>query len=96
MAVVLEGLLHVQEIFCEVFLEENEVIKDNFDFLCCSNQSEDCLLFLSKKTMFLTAYDSNVNRPQMKTGLCPLFVFFINVVAKTLRRLSKQNIEADK
>ena len=49
------ALLHVQEVFCEVLLEENEVIKNEFDFLCCSNQSEDSLLFLSKKTMFPTA-----------------------------------------
>ena len=32
----------------------------------------------------------------MNTGLCPLSVFFINIVAKIVLRLSKQNIEADK
>ena len=89
-------LLHVQEVFCRVLIEENEVVKKEFDFLCCSNHFEDCLLFLSKKAMFLTAYDSNVKRPKMTTGLCPLFVFFINIVAKIVRRLSKQNVEADK
>ena len=33
----------VQEIFCEVLSEENEVIKNDFDFLCCSNHSYDLL-----------------------------------------------------
>ena len=36
-------------------LEENEVIKNELDFLCWSNHSEDSLLFLSKKAMFPTA-----------------------------------------
>ena len=75
LAVAVERFLHVQEVFCEVLLEENEFIKKEFDFFCWSNHSEDCLLFLSKKGMFLTAWDSNVNRPKMKTGLCPLFCF---------------------
>ena len=55
MAVAVERFLHVQEVFCEVLLEENEFIKNEFDFLCCSYHSEDYLLFLSKKAMFLTA-----------------------------------------
>ena len=55
LAVAVERFLHVQEVCCEVLLEENEVIKNEFDFLCWSNHSEDCLLFLSKKAMFLTA-----------------------------------------
>ena len=55
MAVAVELFLHVQEVFCEVLLEENEVIKNDFDLLFCSNHSEDCLLFLSKKAMFQTA-----------------------------------------
>ena len=45
----------VQEIFDEALLEDNEVIKNELDFLCCCNHSEDFLLFLSKKAMFLTA-----------------------------------------
>ena len=32
----------------------------------------------------------------MKTGLCPLFVFFIDIDAKIVPRLSKQTIEVDK
>ena len=40
---------------CEVLLEENEVSKNEFDFLCYNNHSEDCVLFLSKEAMFLTA-----------------------------------------
>ena len=55
MEVAVEHLLHVQEVFCEVLLEETEVIKNEFNFICCSNHSEDCLLVLSKKAMFLTA-----------------------------------------
>ena len=55
MAVAVERFLHVQEVFCEVLLEENEVIKNEFDFLCWSNHSEDSLFFLSKKAMFQTA-----------------------------------------
>ena len=50
----MERFLHVQEVFCEILIEENEVIKTELDILCCSNHSEDCLLFLSKKAMFLT------------------------------------------
>ena len=34
MAVALERILHVQEVFCEVLLKENEGIKNDFDFLC--------------------------------------------------------------
>ena len=75
MAVAVERFLHVQEVFCEALLEENELIKNEFDFLCWSNHSEDSLLFLSKKVMFPTAMDSNVNRPKMKTGLGPLLCF---------------------
>ena len=55
MAVAVERFLHVQEVFCEVLFDENEVIKKEFDFLFCSNHSEDCLLFLSKTAIFLTA-----------------------------------------
>ena len=44
MAVAVERFLHVQEVFCEVLLEENEVVKNELDFFCFSNQSEDCLL----------------------------------------------------
>ena len=54
MSVAGERFVHVQEVFCEALLEENEVIKNDFDFLCCNTHSEDCLLFLSKKAMFLT------------------------------------------
>ena len=54
MAVAVEGFLHVQEMFCEVLLKENGDIKNELDFLCWSNHSEDCLLFLSKKAKFLT------------------------------------------
>ena len=55
MAVTVERFLHVQEVCCEVLLEENEFSKKEFDFLCCSSHSDDCLLFLSKEAMFLTA-----------------------------------------
>ena len=44
----MERFLHVQEVFYEVLLEENEFIKNEFDFLCCSNHSEDCLLFFQR------------------------------------------------
>ena len=95
MAVAVERFLHVQEIFCEVLLEENEVIKnDSISFAAVID--DDCLLFLSKKAMFLTARDSNVNRPKMKTGLCPHYALFFDVVATIVRRLSKQNIVVDK
>ena len=93
MAVAVERFLHVQEVFCEVLLEENEVIENEIYLLCCSNHSEDYLLFFSKKAMLLTAYDSNVNRPKMKTGSCPLFLFSLStwlpklcVVYQTKRR----------
>ena len=55
MAVAVSRFLHIQEILYEVLLEENEVVKDDFDFLCCSNDSENCLLSLSKQAMFPTA-----------------------------------------
>ena len=45
MAVAVERFLHIQEVCCDVLLEENEVSKNEFDFLCCSYHSEDCLLF---------------------------------------------------
>ena len=51
--VAVEHFLQVQEVFFEVLLEENKVIKNKFDFLCCSNPSEDCYSY--KKAMFLTA-----------------------------------------
>ena len=55
MEVAVERFLLAQEVFCAVLFEANEVTKNNFDFLCSGNHSEDCLLFLSKKAMFLTA-----------------------------------------
>ena len=55
MAIAVERFLHVQVVFCKVLLVENEAIKNDFNFLDCSNHSEDLLLLLSKKAVFLTA-----------------------------------------
>ena len=48
----MERFLHVQVVFYKVLLQENEVIKNDFNIPYCINYFEDLLLFLSKKAIF--------------------------------------------
>ena len=65
MIVIVESLWCVQVVFCEVLASETDVIKNDFNFTCRSNYSEDFQTFifviLIKER---DSYDSNVNRPK--------------------------------